>query len=554
LNSQVHPANRNQLSRASGRAAFILALLFLTAPVLPAGGTTEKSPDLLSPASVLPLPVSITDFEGRTTLLDLDRGSGGGQPGIEPQIDVRPEILRLFGRLLAMRLAELGLGPPEKYFPVEITFTIETELSPPGMPAAPRNFDEQGYVLEVSAKGILCRAGTELGLVNGFSTLLQLLHSSGRKVTVPNCRIADWPEFSTRYVTEYHIPGSGFLDWMARYKINGFATSYRAFKWDNPGEQTIQAMTALGTYIDEHSTISHMVQIHIGGRGGGVLDIGDEDQITTLLETISFAVEKGKASHIMICHDDAAPVLKGREIGIFETAAHAHIYLLGRIEEYLHAGYPDVGLSFCTPYYRGFQHKSWRNATRAAAGYEYMAVISAWHPSKTAIVWTGPNTESFRIVAADIWSYRKLVGEEKELLYWDNTWHINQPLRSFRARYPRGFADDCYDDIALVNIFATRPIGRFFSATAMDYYWNAEQFDPVRSRQAAVSRFMGPGAVSIAEEFYGYRGSSYYSSFVKRADIERLRDIFSRMRDASVNKELAGYCLEEIDNMEMASK
>lgn len=525
----------------------MISILLLTgARFAAAGGSPTEVPDITSPGKVLPLPRSVDQLGGRTVLLR------EGENGVAPLIDTSAAIRALFDRLLAFRLSELGADQTADGYAVPVKFERMPGILPSGESAVPVNFKEQGYLLEVSSGGVYCQAETETGLVNGFATLLQLLHFADGEVTVSNCRVTDWPEYTTRYVTEYHIPDTGYFDWMALYKINGFATSYRAFKWDDPGERTIRALIALGGYVEELGTIKHMVQMHIGGRGGSVLDVGNEDHIAALLESITLVIERGRASHIMLCHDDIAPVLKGREIGRFESPAHAHIYLLERIEEFLEDKYPGVGLSFVTPYYRGFHHRSWRNLKTMPKAFAYMRALRAWQTSKTAIVWTGPNTESFTITGADIWSYRRLVGGDKNLIYWDNTWHTNQPLRSFRAEYPDEFADDCFDRIALVNIYATRPIGKFFSATAMDYYWNPGGFDPLRSRRTAVARFIGPAAVVIAEEFYEYRGSSYYSSFSKNADIDYLHDIFSRMLEVSRDGRLPEYCLKEVAKIEAA--
>ena len=121
-----------------------------------------------------------------------------------------------------------------------------------------------------------------------------------------------------------------------------------------------------------------------------------------------------------------------------------------------------------------------------------MADLKVWKNRDVRIVWTGPVTESRRIVQEDLDHYLGLIRKDRKLFYWDNTWHYHQPLRNFHAKYLPNFVNHCADRTAYVNINGTRPIGRFFSVTANDYYWNPARLIPSIRAATTVAQFMVP--------------------------------------------------------------
>ncbi|MBQ4376068.1 MAG: family 20 glycosylhydrolase [Bacteroidales bacterium] len=92
----------------------------------------------------------------------------------------------------------------------------------------------EGYVLEANCNGIVISANTEAGLFYGFQTFVQMMPDdvatvSYSKVTVPACKIVDYPRYEWRGshmdVCRHFFPMSQIkkhLDVMAAYKMNRF--------------------------------------------------------------------------------------------------------------------------------------------------------------------------------------------------------------------------------------------------------------------------------------------------------------------------------------------
>lgn len=90
---------------------------------------------------------------------------------------------------------------------------------------APKNSDE-AYQLEVTDKRVVLSANTPHGIFNGLQTLTQLMRDN---LTMPSCRITDWPAFAWRgYMIDV---GRNFMsvkllkqqiEVMSRYKLNVF--------------------------------------------------------------------------------------------------------------------------------------------------------------------------------------------------------------------------------------------------------------------------------------------------------------------------------------------
>ena len=136
----------------------------------------------------------------------------------------------------------------------------------------------------------------------------------------------------------------------------------------------------------------------------------------------------------------------------------------------------------------------------------------------------------------------------------DNTWHYHQPLRNFHAKYLPGFVNHCADRTSYININGTRPIGRFFSVTANDYYWNPEAFDSKRSRRHAVAQFMGPPAVAAAERLFDVRGNDYFAFFKRDVDLDKLREAIESLEATSLDPALPEMCRSVFDSIVKSRK
>ncbi|MCP4639103.1 MAG: hypothetical protein GY851_01650 [bacterium] len=500
---------------------------------------------------ILPTPKHADYGDGALTLLDGPSAVSRCALDVAYDGPARALLLRLLhGRIDAYTghfPALKNADPSADAMPVLFALGGAEEAAGPlrhrGLTKAAAELPEQGYVLHIDDDGVLCVGADNAGVMNGMASFLQLMHVRDEKLVVRHATIRDWPTFAVRYVSEYHIPGDDFFDWMMLYKINGFATSYRALKRDGLTDADRANLQRIGDYVRTYGTMHYMAQFHIGGRGGRILDCGSVADVDMLLNTIAETMTLAQPQHVMICYDDILPELQPEAAKQFERPAQAHGAVMQRVYRAVKALDPDTVVSFCSPWYQGRGHRKWReNATHREDMLAYLADIRTWPTDDIRIVWTGPVTESRSVTMKDFDHYRSHVGLNHELFYWDNTWHYHQPLRNFHARYLDGFVDYCAERTSYVNINATSPIARFFAVTANDYYWNPDGFDVVRARQHAVAQFMGATAVPAAEAFYVLRGEDYNVFFTAKVDLTDLKDVFARLEETSIDQQLPQYC------------
>ena len=509
--------------------------------------------------AILPTPRQVDYSEGALPLID----GPGGQWRCGLQLPDDEGLCELMLRLLHRRVdpyleqfPTVPGSPSAGEGPV-LRFALGSELAASdlaeqiGRAAELGDLKPQGYILSITAQGGLCIGADRTGLLNGLASVLQLLRVEGETLAVACAQVVDWPTFRTRYTAEYHLPGEEFFDFMMLQKINGFGACYPGMRWSGLTEGHRKGLQGIGEYIRRYGTMHFMVQFHVGGRGGErPLDCGDPADVETLLTTIRQTLELTPTQHVMICYDDVVPKLQPEEERQFDRPAQAHGALMEQVYRAVKALSPETVVSFCSPYYQGRRHRRWREENPLLAEtLQYMEDLKAWENRDIRLVWTGPVTESKVIVPEDITHYLGLVGEDRKLTYWDNTWHYHQPLRNFHSQYPEGFVDSCADETSYINVNGVRPIGRFFSVTANDYYWNPERFDTLHSRQHAVAQFMGPEAVPVAEEFYKLRGDNYFVFFTRDVNMAALKEVLDRLKATSLTPELPDQCLAVYEGM-----
>lgn len=494
--------------------------------------------------AILPTPREVEYGTGNTVLVD-------GPARINHCEFLFPQdaaIRELFERLCRQRLDRYreqfegnGWTAARRMNPVEFRLASEGtgDLTALDEKLAERipDLPSQGYVLQIDEGRAIGIGKDRAGVVNALASFLQLVHVDGGRLVVQQARIVDWPTFTIRYTSEYRLLGPDYFDWMMLYKINGFAASYRVFDWRGPTNEQREQLETIGEYIERYGTMHFLAQLHLSGRAQGetVMDSRNPEHRDQLFQTIRTLLEVGKARHLWICYDDTRPELQPMESEAgFESPAQAHAALLEDIHAFAAGIRPGVTVGWVPVPYQGRHHRRWRRDSKYR-DYDiaYLEDIREWSFTKVPIVWTGPVTESRTITLEDIEDYYGRIGPQKRLSYWDNTWHYHQPLRNFHAKYMDGFVKHCAEATSYINVNCATPIGRFFTVTANDYYWNPEVFDSKHCRRHAVAQFMGPGAVEPAERFYELRGEDYWVFFAAKVDLDAFAQVLRDLEAAS---------------------
>ncbi|MFO7974557.1 MAG: glycoside hydrolase family 20 zincin-like fold domain-containing protein [Candidatus Hydrogenedentota bacterium] len=528
--------------------SYLFAFVFL-APASPAAGVTDAEiarnmgPPFYSGA-ILPTPKKVEYGPAKTVLLNGPGRLEHAGLSFPEDTPLRELLERLWHRRIdAYRTQFKGDGWTHAPSLKSITFRLASRGTDdlPGLDAAlAKRLPElppQGYVLEIDEAGAIGIGKDRAGVVNALASFLQLVHVDGSRLVVRHARVADWPTFTVRYTSEYRLLGRDYFDWMMLYKVNGFGASYRVFDWRGPTEEQHGRLKAIGDYIDRYGTLHFMGQLHLSGRAQGdvVMDSRNPQHRDQLFRTIRTLLEVAKARHLWICYDDTRPELQPMEIEAgFTCPAEAHAALLEEIHAFATDIRPGVTVGWVPVPYQGRGHRRWRRDSKYR-DYDiaYLEAIRNWPFTEVPIVWTGPVTESRSITLEDLEDYYGRIGPGKRLSYWDNTWHYHQPLRNFHAKYLDGFVEHCAGATSYINVNCATPIGRFFTATANDYYWNPGAFDSKRCRRHAVAQFMGPDAVEPAERFYDLRGEDYWVFFAAKVDLDAFAQVLENLDAAS---------------------
>jgi len=179
------------MTRLAARPAAGLIMILMTLAL----GTAWGPPRLAAPqadgaSNLMPVPASLTAGAGR---FRIDEGLAIGGPGGAPGRSFRAAarfMSRLAGRtglFLRQDFLAAQAAPPES----GIHYASER-------PGALLPNEDESYDLSVSANGVSLTAPTDIGVLRGFETLLQLLSADEKGYYFPCVSISDKPRFTWR--------------------------------------------------------------------------------------------------------------------------------------------------------------------------------------------------------------------------------------------------------------------------------------------------------------------------------------------------------------------
>jgi hexosaminidase len=180
----------DRLSRFASAFSLALALLALggSAGAFPAPQASAAGPTGL--LALMPVPESVTARDGS---FRVDEGLAIGGPGVSTSRSFKAAarfMSRLAGRTgLFLKQDFLAAQEPAGDGGIRYTYEREGRLLP--------NEDES-YTLSVAADRIALSAKTDIGVLRGLETLLQLLSADEAGYYFPGCEISDRPRFTWR--------------------------------------------------------------------------------------------------------------------------------------------------------------------------------------------------------------------------------------------------------------------------------------------------------------------------------------------------------------------
>jgi len=134
---------------------------------------------------------------------------------------------------------------------------------------ADQEIESQAYRLSIGPEGISITGNSPAGLFYGVQTVLQLLkEKKDGRVVLPECTITDWPRLALRMIhwdTKNHQDRmetlKRYLDWSARFKINGIAFEI----WDKFEFPSHPVIGAPGAFTPEQlqELVDYGLKLHI---------------------------------------------------------------------------------------------------------------------------------------------------------------------------------------------------------------------------------------------------------------------------------------------------
>jgi hexosaminidase len=167
----------------------VLAVILIIFCLSPSAGQAENQPDTSS-LNLMPYPAKVELASGQFRLSEKFYVGGEAQPG--------HRVFKAASRFMSRLSGRTGLFFEQDYLAGQ-TVSGQTRLfyhfDQPGQ-LVPG--EDESYQLKISSEKIELKARTDLGLLHGFETLLQLLSADAAGYFFPCLQIEDSPRFSWR--------------------------------------------------------------------------------------------------------------------------------------------------------------------------------------------------------------------------------------------------------------------------------------------------------------------------------------------------------------------
>jgi hexosaminidase len=202
--------NPKRTSRPWAAWAVAAALILGTATAIPAADRTRD---------LMPAPAKIAPADGKFRVTEAFAVAGEGDPGARARNAAARFMFRLSGRT-GLFLKQDFLRNPAPGGAVPLTYAFER-------PGKLEPAEDESYRLTVTPDRVSLTAKTDLGVLRGLETLLQLLSSDGQGYYFPCVEVEDAPRFTWRGLmidaSRHFMPVDMVkrnLDGMAAVKLN----------------------------------------------------------------------------------------------------------------------------------------------------------------------------------------------------------------------------------------------------------------------------------------------------------------------------------------------
>ncbi|MCK5804133.1 MAG: VCBS repeat-containing protein [Lentisphaeria bacterium] len=367
---------------------------------------------------------------------------------------------------------------------------------------------EQGYTLNTIVTGkrtlVVLRGHDRLGLLWAISTFSQLLHMREGKAVVRAADIRDYPVVQNRgFIAGNWADGAYYS---IAFKFNkpvfqnglvprGISRKERYTCWRKPIPEILaNDVKAMGELLTPFGIEWYAGFNPIVGKPEEKIHSGNDEDFQAAFRLSCLVAEAG--GHLCLKYDDNRFPINPADKTRFGTAREADIYFVNRLFAAVRERYPTFKILFCPPFYWGPTSAALYPEPRD----DYLFALGKRLPKDVEIFWTGPSVKSGIMKPEYVqWITERL---QRRPVFWQNAFgmphsygyhYATDPVATWRDWYYDGF----YEQVDTYMLNSMMPNYCAANATASDYCWNPNSYDPEASIAQACSKLVGDDTYAV---------------------------------------------------------
>ncbi len=451
-----------------------------------------------------------------------------------------------------------------------------------------RDLGPEGYIIQPDSLHpnlvFLCGASPAADYY-AAATAVQLLDDS--LFVYHQARIVDFPDIPERaFLVSPVTAASNPIDYspqlsqMAGFKLNrAYLDFYRSRTlWQQESQAYLDGLRIIGRESRESGMVelAQMVNPYAYLPVHEMIDSLDMDarerwshagykSRIQLLDYYKAGIQAG-ATTLVLCSHDYLPTSSWGNYVLYALEDEdeyinlqaAHLDLIMTLHSWIRERYPGISLEFIPPWYSNEQ----LDASRGQAE-QYFHDLQPKIPDDLKIMWSGPARQSSEVNALDLKRFHELAGRETVLLdnsmnrltriLGDTAMILQYPMKlrtlnlfdPFDVQFSAPYIMS--DDVRklLINTPISTEIMKIRMATAADFMWNMESYDPDLSIwKTLVSRFGN----STSLELYRFN-DAYFTTLASISALKHGKDQQRLVRQVSDHMALMEKSLGRLDRM-----
>ncbi|MEA4862475.1 MAG: beta-N-acetylglucosaminidase domain-containing protein [Victivallaceae bacterium] len=355
-----------------------------------------------------------------------------------------------------------------------------------------------GYRIDFAAEPVTIHASDNRGFYYAAASLRQMLQrgKDGRLYLSHAPEVTDFPKWTEPCVSDIMNNGTfNNLLTLARYKIAGICLRTEGNWQDEKWMKDMAPVLADIKRSAELDLCDVVIQMHLFPKAQRRMNLADESDIKLITDRVRTFAENGVKT-VMIAVDDLTP-RDGKTFTYFTeqekakfgpNAGRGHGYVMKRLYDSLHNDFPNLRLMMVVAPYASENHNSQYPEVQ-----EYFRQWGKAAPEQVFLVWTGPYVFSPVITREEQDNIKQYLSGQRMIVF-DNSNGVAAPMPVWNGiRFP-GMERESDGVVIIWGSFFLRPLERIYYLTAIDYFWDPENYDADRSYTLAAHELFGAAA------------------------------------------------------------